>query len=78
MNNKTLLKDEAELNRWQDSYSTCTVFVRDQCKSMIKPEQYPCVLVHDWHEDNQSRDWLNYEYVYLNDFPQQDRWQSLQ
>jgi hypothetical protein len=70
---KRLINNEEELQQWGTSEgSGMTHFAKNQIMMMFHPTRgggnFPVVLIWDWSSDEQSRDWLQYEYVFLKDF----------
>ena len=62
--NKTLIKNKTEFDGFIES-----VHIEDRWKLInYPPKSYPCIIVFDWHEHANGRDWQVFEIVCLDDF----------
>ncbi len=65
---KELFTNEAQFEFWKEAEKTPVGSRTNSINNMGAPYSYPCFIVYYWYEDYQSRDWLEYEYVYPADF----------
>lgn len=62
--NKLLINNAVEWERVLEGWK------REKYRGLTDsaPEQYPVVVVSCVETDSYSRDWMNYEFVYMSDF----------
>lgn len=61
---KELLSSEIDFEYWSSGYSSDFLISSNE----DKPKYYPCIVVYKYVESEYIKDYVYYEFVYLDDF----------
>lgn len=65
---KTLLSNKTDFDNFLSIYTGYDPYHGKVVSYLSKPEKYPCVLVYEIKVDDNGPDYIDGEFVYLNDF----------
>lgn len=65
---KTLFSQPIDFENFLKVYTGYDKFHGNVVSNLDEPEKYPCVLVYEIKVDNNGHDYIDGEYVYLDDF----------
>lgn len=65
---KTLLSNKTDFNNFVSIYTGYDSLHGKVVSYLSEPEKYPCVLVYEIRVDDNGPDYIDGEFVYLEDF----------